>query len=315
MGLRRGPEVGLDAQVDGHARPANQAPPRPASCGRLGDLAQAEDAGVERPGRVLAAGRHAELDVVDRRPGATGPPAGPRGASPSPARRRGAATRARARSGRRPGPDDRRAVVAVMALVRVLDGRGLGRRRPRGPCATSRDARRAAARRTAAGRRAGRIGTGTGRGTRRRSAKQSPTAAASPSAQPAAARSSSAWNSSRVTRSCPRGAVRRRRSSVAAAFGLRPVGVRERSSAPATPRCRSRPRVVVRLERLLGRPVRLRDVDEVDPDAVPERRPAAHPVDEDVGRLEGRGRPPGGAPSSARGPASASSLSRPGRSR
>ena len=37
-----------------------------------------------------------------------------------------------------------------------------------------------------------------------------------------------------------------------------------------------------------GRPVRLRDVDQVDPDAIPERRAAAHPVDEDVRRFEER---------------------------
>ena len=46
------------------------------------------------------------------------------------------------------------------------------------------------------------------------------------------------------------------------------------------------PRVEVRFERLLAGPVRLRDVDEVDPDAVPDGRPATHPVDQDVGRLE-----------------------------
>ena len=56
------------------------------------------------------------------------------------------------------------------------------------------------------------------------------------------------------------------------------------------------------LERLLGRPVRLGHVDEVHPDAIPDRGPAAHPVDQDVRRLEVRRRPRDGAPSSARGP-------------
>ena len=48
----------------------------------------------------------------------------------------------------------------------------------------------------------------------------------------------------------------------------------------------ARPRVEVGFERLLAGPLLLRHVDEVDPDAIPERRPAAHAVDEDVGRLE-----------------------------
>ena len=58
----------------------------------------------------------------------------------------------------------------------------------------------------------------------------------------------------------------------------------------ARPRCPAGPRVVVGLERLLGRPVAFRHVGEVHPDPVPERRPAAHAVDQDVGLLErGRG--------------------------
>ena len=56
-----------------------------------------------------------------------------------------------------------------------------------------------------------------------------------------------------------------------------------------------------------GRSV-LRDVDEVDPDAVPDGGPAAHPVDQDVGRLEVLGRRRRGAPSSARGPPAPPSL-------
>src|SRR5262245_44123609 len=46
------------------------------------------------------------------------------------------------------------------------------------------------------------------------------------------------------------------------------------------------PRVVVDLEGLLLRPLRLRDVREVDADPVPERRPPTHAVDEDVRDLE-----------------------------
>src|SRR4051794_160056 len=51
------------------------------------------------------------------------------------------------------------------------------------------------------------------------------------------------------------------------------------------------PRVVVRVERLLARAVRLRDVGQVHPAPVPERRAAAHPVDEDVRGLEMVGDP------------------------
>ncbi len=66
MRLRGCLEARLHAQVDGHG-PAGEPDSAPArELRRLRDLAQAKDADVERPGGVLASGRHPELDVVDR---------------------------------------------------------------------------------------------------------------------------------------------------------------------------------------------------------------------------------------------------------
>ena len=77
-------------------------------------------------------------------------------------------------------------------------------------------------------------------------------------------------------------------------FGLRVFGFGVGPTRRVNPRSRSlprldvhaRPRVEVGFERLLAGPLVLRHVDQVDPDAIPERRPAAHAVDQDVGRLE-----------------------------
>lgn len=66
MRLARGPEVGLDAEVDlQRAGPHPQAAAR-GQDRRLGDLGHAQDAEVEGPARVLAAGRYRELYMVQR---------------------------------------------------------------------------------------------------------------------------------------------------------------------------------------------------------------------------------------------------------
>jgi hypothetical protein len=44
--------------------------------------------------------------------------------------------------------------------------------------------------------------------------------------------------------------------------------------------------LIIRIASLLAGTLRLRDVDQVDPDAVSERRAAAHPVGQDVRRFE-----------------------------
>ena len=59
---------------------------------------------------------------------------------------------------------------------------------------------------------------------------------------------------------------------------------------------------VVGIERLLRRPQLRRHVLQVDADARPGVKPAAHRVDEHVGRLRDAPPPRDGAPSSARGP-------------
>ena len=80
------------------------------------------------------------------------------------------------------------------------------------------------------------------------------------------------------------------RGSGAAALRSRLLARRRAPSWPPVGFVAPVPRVVVGVERSpgAGRCV-LRHVDQVHPDAVPDRRPAAHPVDQDVGRLEVRG--------------------------
>ena len=77
----------------------------------------------------------------------------------------------------------------------------------------------------------------------------------------------------------------------------RVFGARDGARAGSKPA----PGIVVGIGRLLGGALVLRDVAQVDADARPGARAAAHRVDEDVVHLRAAPRPPDGAPSSARG--------------
>ena len=89
--------------------------------------------------------------------------------------------------------------------------------------------------------------------------------------------------------------------------GLR-AGARLRRARPRAAAARAAPGIVVGIGRLLGRALGLGDVAQVDADARPRGRAAAHRVDEDVVHLRAAPRPPGWRAFQRSRPASASSL-------
>src|SRR5262250_3247978 len=97
-----------------------------------------------------------------------------------------------------------------------------------------------------------------------------------------------AFGSAQSAMGAPR--IRPNASPISVLFAFAALA-RGAASGAASDTAQASPRVVVRIERLLLRPQRFRDVLEVDADAGPGRRAAAHRIDQNVGRLQMRRRP------------------------